>query len=71
MSRRLVFYAGLLHSEVQPGEILSPRDLPDGAYVYAPRGDQTYWYLVRFCNAEPINLCDVPKELRTYVLLIT
>jgi hypothetical protein len=42
-------------------------DLPEGAYVY--KEVTKAWYHVRFRNGMPINLSDVPKELRLLRLI--
>lgn len=43
--------------------------LPDGAYIYYRVGTSEDWYYVIRGTATPINLADVPKELRLTLLL--
>lgn len=63
----LVFYAGLLYGEYD--QYPPAREMPDGAYLYCHKLDT--WYVAMHRGWTPINLSDVPKELRTYLLLLT
>jgi hypothetical protein len=68
----LVFYAGLFYGEF-PAPPLPfrmwktdfPRDLPDGAYIRTP---EDTWFRADFT---PELLDHVPKELRTFALLLS
>lgn len=68
-----VFYAGLLYGEFTRKEMrttISPVNTPEvynGGYVYLPT-DPIGWYR---CDLTPLLIEDVPKELRTAVLLLT
>jgi len=63
-----VFYANRVYEE---SDLWIPtRDLPDGAFIYV-NGPNAYWHLVQQASSHLINLSDVPKELRTIVLLMS
>lgn len=66
--RYLLFYAGLLYSDTPRMPRLSDVgwEAYNGGYVYTVHEAQ--WYR---CDATPMLLSDVPKELRTLVLLLT
>lgn len=61
----LVFHEGKLHSEEKT--LWYSMELPHNSYVCNKLDN---WYVVRNAQARPINLCDVPKELRMQVLLL-
>lgn len=63
----LVFRNGSLLSE-EVGPIFFST-LPDDSYVYSCGTKQ--WYHVRFRNGMPINLSDVPKELRLLQMVMS
>lgn len=46
---------------------INSRDCPDGAYMLQ---NSRTWYVVMGRGFTPINLCDVPKELRLLALLL-
>ena len=70
LTRVIVFYAGLLYDEYPTWQRAAT--LPDGAYIFdTDKKGGGQWYIVNFASAMPINLCDVPKELRTWVLILT
>ena len=60
-----VFYAGQHYGEFK--EYLSLMDLPDGAYIRFP---STHWYIQYHGTKLPINLCDVPNDVRVLCLLL-
>lgn len=60
-----VFYAGQFYGEF--GESQTLLDLPDGAYVRFPSGN---WYMQFHGTKTPINLCDIPNEVRVNCLLL-
>lgn len=65
MSLYHVFYAGQLYGEYEKW-----RDLlyiPDGAYL---RTNRNFWYLQFHGHKSPINLCDIPNEVRVLCLLL-
>jgi len=43
------------------------QEIYDGGYVYAPTYNKKWWR----CDATPLLLDDVPKELRALALLLT
>lgn len=63
-----VFYAGQLYGEFK--EFKDYRKLiylPDGAYIRAP---YNIWYIQFHGTKSPINLCDIPNEVRVLCLLL-
>lgn len=69
IDRIFVFYAGLLYGEyTKPGykvlQVQGPLELYNGAYICGPGG----WFRM---DGTPCLLDDVPKELLTYLLLLT
>lgn len=60
-----VFYAGQFYGEITPREAL--KGLPDGAYT---RTSNNTWYLQFHGTKTPINLCDIPNEVRVNCLLL-
>ena len=66
MKLHRVFYAGLLYGEY--GTFPLAHEGPDGAYLFTKSGN---WYVLQHGSWTPINLSVVPKELRTYMLLLT
>lgn len=68
MNHYLVFYAGLVYGEYEGGDWGGVSiTLPDGAYMLF---NKKLWYAKRHSSLTPINLCDVPKELRLLTLLL-
>ena len=68
MNKVYVFYATLLYGEYAITTLPPYRDLPEGCYLYFPNA--TYrkcWYLKGWTPVLPE---DVPKELKTLVLLM-
>lgn len=63
-----VFYAGQLHEEAD--KWIPVHTIPDGAYVLNQNKAGATWYVIRYGGATPINLSDVPKELRLLLLII-
>lgn len=62
-----VFYAGQLYGEFPFQEYYDqPMPMPDGAYVLYPRG---HWYIQIHGGLSPINLSDLPEEIKVYRLL--
>ena len=62
------FYAGQLLGEyTRPKEFLHVVQLPDGAYYRSGIGA---WYLKSHGTFTPINLCDIPNEVRVLCLLL-
>jgi hypothetical protein len=63
-----VFYAGLFYEDYDswPGSW----NLPNGAFLFDGRDRQDCWYHIND-HPTPINLADVPNELRTLILLLT
>ena len=57
-----VFYGQQVYGEFDK----FPKDLPDGAYVKTPK----YWYIVLAGTMTPINLSDIPPEVRLNCLLM-
>lgn len=60
-----VFYAGQLYGEFEESKSLL--DLPDGAYIRFPSKN---WYIQFHGTKSPINLCDIPNEVRVLCLLL-
>lgn len=67
MKHYLVFYAGLLYDEYD--RVPWASQMPEGSYLYD--SGTGHWFVLIPGGWTPINLCDVPPELRTYLLLIT
>ena len=68
MSKVYVFYATLLWGEYTINTVPPYRDLPEGCYLYYPKDRyKIYWYLK---DLTPVLPEDVPKELKTLVLLM-
>ena len=68
MSKVYVFYATLLWGEYTIHTTPPYRDLPEGCYLYYPKDPYNkYWYLK---DLTPVLPEDVPKELKTLVLLM-
>lgn len=67
----LVFYAGLLYKELATNDkfrnlqVFCPTEIYNGGYLYV-RTDRM-WYLM---DGTPLLDCDVPKELKTTLLLL-
>lgn len=81
MSEVLVFYAGLLYREYNHDEFRNarydwPQDLYNGAWIYVHIRSERH---LRFgvspgwwkADLTPVLIEDVPKELRTIVLLMS
>ena len=64
--KNLVFLDGVLLAEYD--EWPQAGRIPNGTYLLTKQGD---WYRKYRNNSSPINLCDVPKELRLAVVLMT
>ncbi len=60
----IVFYGQQVYGEF---ENLAPLDLPDGCYV---RGFMGNWYVRIGGGLTPINLSDIPPEVRLNCLLL-
>lgn len=60
-----VFYAGKFYGEIQKGPQML--DIPDGAYIRYPSKN---WYKQFHGTKTPINLWDIPKEVRVNCLLL-
>jgi len=47
--------------------------IPAGTYIYTPKGGGwgPQWYLFKWNNFTPINLSDVPKEIKAALLIFT
>lgn len=70
MKTHTIFYADQIYEEYEDWK--SVRDLPDGAYaLIRHHREEPLWYVIQHCNAQPINLCDVPKTYRLLALLLT
>ena len=68
MSKAYVFYATLLYGEYTINTMPPYRDLPEGCYLYFPNEPyKKYWYLK---GMTPVLEEDIPKELKTLVLLM-
>lgn len=76
MSYITVFYAGMVHSEMDKPMAGFTIDLPDGVYLYFDRlqkpgpksvFDRWGWYRK---DLTPVLLEDVPKELRVLQLIL-
>ena len=68
MKRIQVFYATLLYAEYPvPVWKLPLHDFPDGVFIY-DGGVTKCWYLK---DLTPVLIEDVPKELRTMLLLMS
>ena len=63
----VVFYGQQVYGEYEIASVPPASHLPDGAYMLAPRGR---WYLVLSGGLTPINLCDIPPEVRVNCLLL-
>lgn len=62
MGKFIVFYGQQIYGEYDK----FPRDLPDGALVKTPLA----WYVMLAGALTPINLCDIPPEVRVNCLLL-
>ena len=62
MSKFIVFYGQQIYGEYDK----FPRDLPDGALVKTPLA----WWVMLAGGLTPINLCDIPPEVRVNCLLM-
>ena len=69
MNKVFVFYATLLYGEYDSFlQFIPYQDLPEGCYLYYPKDRyKIYWYLKDWTPVLPE---DVPKELKTLVLLL-
>lgn len=63
----LIFLNGALYCETE--DLLRLSELPEGAYVFSIYTKN--WYHVRFSGGVPINLSDVPKELRLLQMVLS
>ena len=64
-----VFYAGMLYGEFNKDSPVRLHELPDGVYIHVKRDTMLKgWYLK---DLTPVLLADVPKELLTYLLILT
>lgn len=65
MNKYIVFYGQQVYGEYDT----HPRyaDLPDGAYLRSPKG---VWYIMTHRGLTPINLSDIPNEVRLNCLLM-
>ena len=65
----IVFYGQQIYGEYDSATMyaLGP-DLPDGCYMRRPQTNN--WYLRLSGSWTPINLCDVPPEVRLNCLLM-
>ena len=66
-STHVVFYGQQVYGEYGIATVPPASHLPDGAYMLAPRGR---WYRVLSGGLTPINLCDIPAEVRMNCLLL-
>jgi len=66
-----VFYASLLYGEYAIGEWPGAHSLPDGCYMLMSMQRSRDWYVKQHGSLTPIELSDVPLELRTLLLLLT
>lgn len=68
---RHVFYAGQLYGSYPLQEWIQGSlslEMPDGAYLLVTEGRR--WYIRQWSGYTPINLCDVPIELRALCLIL-
>jgi hypothetical protein len=66
-SKYIVFYGQQVYGEYVIATVPPASHLPDGAYMLAPR---ERWYIVLSGGLTPINLCDIPPEVRLIYLLM-
>ncbi len=62
-----MFYGQQLYGTYSSNTPFQVTDLPDGAYAKSYLG---YWYLVLNNGLTPINLSDIPPEVRLNCLLM-
>lgn len=68
MSKFIVFYGQQIYGEYdKPAIWTQANQFPDGAFLRNPMGQ---WYLRLSGSWTPINLCDIPPEVRVNCLLL-
>lgn len=65
-----VFHGGAIFAEAD--EWIKSGQLPNGAYIrtHVKWRRSSDWYVTRHGNVSPINLCDIPKEIKMIMLLL-
>lgn len=71
----LTFVGGKFFKDFPQTEGITKRikqEVPNNTYVYHPGGGtwEASWYLYEWNNFTPINLSDVPKELKAALLIL-
>lgn len=67
MSKYIVFYGQQIYGEYDKANLPFAFDLPQGCYVRDPKG---VWYITLGGGTTPINLSDIPPEVRVNCLLM-
>ena len=68
MNKYIVFYGQQVFGEYEKPDIWTRVDVfPDGCYMRNPMGN---WYIRIGGGFTPINLCDIPPEVRVNCLLM-
>lgn len=68
MGKFIVFYGQQVYGEYDKSTMWSrASNFPEGSYLRNPMGD---WYIRIGCGWTPINLCDIPPEVRVNCLLM-
>ena len=68
MSKIIVFYGQQIYGEYTRDDSPPTWELPDGCYIRYP--EPNGWYIVLHRGLTPINLCDIPPEVRLNCLLL-
>ena len=67
-----VFYAGLLYGQYDRDGWPRSHSFPDGCYCLMTFSDKSHaWYIHMGGGFTPINLADVPNEVRLLTILLT
>lgn len=67
MKKITVYQGSMVYSEHE--EWPKAHTLPDASYIQDRRTKETSWYIVRFGQAMPINLSDIPATIRMLMLV--
>lgn len=74
-SRVLTFVNGQFYKDFSSEGGITTKlrtEIPNGTYVYLPDGGhwRAHWYLFKWNSYTPINLSDVPKEIKAAMLIL-
>jgi hypothetical protein len=68
MDKIMVFYGQQVYGEYTRDTAPPIRELPDGCYIWYP--ETPGWYILICRSLTPINLCDIPPEVKLNCLLL-